>query len=94
MKKNLDLIYQTSFRNNSFFELQKYCTNLITKEPDKLFNSKNFSSIPVKLLISVIQNDSLQISDIQICEYVLKWGLAQHSEFPSDVANQRMISTL
>ncbi|CAB4440683.1 unnamed protein product [Rhizophagus irregularis] len=87
MEQNFNLIYQTSFKNDSFSELQKYCTDLITKEPVKIFNSLNFSSIPKKLLISIIQNDDLQMSVIQIWEHVLKWGLARHPELPTNVTN-------
>src|SRR5438034_9957165 len=39
MEQNFDLIYQTSFENNSFLQLQKYCTDLISKKPCKIFNS-------------------------------------------------------
>src|SRR5579871_2605058 len=84
MEQNFNLIYQTSFENNSFLELQKYCTELTTKRPDKIFQSPNFSSIPEKLLVSVIQNDNLQMSEVQIWERVLKWGHAQNPEFSSD----------
>src|ERR1044072_7736210 len=84
MEQNFDLIYQTSFESNSFSELQKYCTDLISKGPDKIFNSLNFSSIPEKLLVSIIQNDKLQMSELQVWEHVLKWGLAQNSGLPSD----------
>ncbi|GES76346.1 carbohydrate-binding module family 13 protein [Rhizophagus clarus] len=87
MEQNIDFIYQTSFGDNSFMELQKYCTNLILKEPDKIFNSPKFSSIPEKLLVSIIQSDNLQISEIQIWESVLKWGIAQNPELPSDFAD-------
>src|SRR6266487_5060660 len=61
VEQNFNLIYQTSFENDSFLTLQKYCTDLMSKEPDKIFNSLNFSSIPEKLLISLIQNDNLQM---------------------------------
>ena len=87
MEQNFDLIYQISFENNSFSELQKYCTDLITKEPDKIFKSPNFSSITEKLFVSIIQNDNLQMSEIQIWEHVLKWGIAQNPELPSDITN-------
>ncbi|EXX57601.1 carbohydrate-binding module family 13 protein [Rhizophagus irregularis DAOM 181602=DAOM 197198] len=87
MEQNFNLIYQTSFENDSFSELQKYCTDLIAKEPDKIFNSLNFSSISEKLLISIIQNDDFQKSEIQVWEHVLKWGHAQHPELPSNVIN-------
>jgi hypothetical protein len=84
IEQNFSLIYQTSFKNDSFLELQKYCTELTTKHPDKIFKSPNFSSIPEKLLVSLIQNDNLQMSEIQVWEHVLKWGLAQNPELPSD----------
>ena len=83
IEQNFILVYQTIYENNSFLELQKYCTDLISKEPDKIFDSPNFSSIPEKLLISLIQNDNLQASGI-VWENVLKWGLAQNPELPSD----------
>ena len=69
MEQNFALIYKTSFESNSFSELQKYCTDLISKEPDKIFNSLNFSSIPEKLLVSLIQSDNnLQMSGVQVWE--------------------------
>ncbi|GBC27159.2 carbohydrate-binding module family 13 protein [Rhizophagus irregularis DAOM 181602=DAOM 197198] len=37
-----------------------------------------------KILISLIQNDNLQISEVQIWEHVLKWGIAQNPELSSD----------
>ncbi|PKC53775.1 hypothetical protein RhiirA1_430055, partial [Rhizophagus irregularis] len=78
------MVYQACFENNSFLELQKYCTKLISVEPDKIFQSLNFSSIPEKLLVSIIQNDNLQMSEVQVWEHVLKWGLAQNPELSSD----------
>ncbi|GBC27280.2 carbohydrate-binding module family 13 protein [Rhizophagus irregularis DAOM 181602=DAOM 197198] len=87
MEKNFDFVYQTSFENDSLMELQKYCTDLMTKEPDIIFKSPKFSSIPEKLLISIIQNDNLQLSEIQIWEHILNWGLAQNPELPSSFTN-------
>jgi hypothetical protein len=87
MEQNFNLIYQTSFENNSFLELQKYCTDLVSKNPDKIFKSLDLSSVPEKLLISLIQNDNLQISEVQVWENVLKWGLAQNPELSSNPSN-------
>ncbi|CAB4430235.1 unnamed protein product [Rhizophagus irregularis] len=87
MEQNFDLIYRTSFENDSFLDLQKYCNKLISNEPDKIFRSQNFTSIPEKLLISVIQDDNLQMNEIQVWENVLIWGRAQNPDLPSDVAN-------
>ena len=84
LEQNFNLIYQTSFENDSFLKLQNYCTDLISKEPEKIFNSIDFISISEKILISIIQNENIQMSDIQIWEHVLKWGIAQNPELPSD----------
>jgi len=84
MEQNFNLICQTSFENYSFLELQKYCTDLISKEPSKILNLPNFSLIPEKLLITLIQNDNVQMDVVQVWEHVLKWGIAQNPELSSD----------
>jgi len=84
MEQNFNLIYQTSFENYSFLELQKYCTDLISKEPSKILNLPNFSLIPEKLLITLIQNDDVQMDVVQVWKHVLKWGIAQNPELSSD----------
>jgi hypothetical protein len=86
VEQNFNIVYQISFENDSFLELQKYCTDLISKRPDKLFKSISFSSISEKFLVSIIQNNNLQMSKIQVWKYVIKWGLAQNPELPSDPA--------
>ncbi|RGB24251.1 hypothetical protein C1646_507703 [Rhizophagus diaphanus] len=87
VEQNFNLIYQISFEDNSFLKLKKFCKDLISKEPKKIFNSPNFSSIPEKLLITLTQNDNLQMNEIQVWEHVIKWGLAQNPELPSDPAS-------
>jgi hypothetical protein len=84
MEQNFNLIYQTSFGNNSFLDLQKFCTELISNKPEKIFNSPDFTSIPEKALISLIQHDNHQMSEVQIWELVLKWGISQNPELSSD----------
>ncbi|UZO02786.1 uncharacterized protein OCT59_021264 [Rhizophagus irregularis] len=78
MEQNFELIYQTSFENNSFLKLQKFCNDLISKEPSKIFNSPNFSSIPEKLLITLIQIDNLQMDEIQVWEHELYNDLLEY----------------
>ncbi|PKC54106.1 hypothetical protein RhiirA1_542990 [Rhizophagus irregularis] len=90
MEQNFSLVYQTSFENDSFLELQKFCTDLMSKNPDKIFKSLDFSSIPEKILISLIQIDDLKMNEIKVWENVLnvlKWGLAQNPELSSDPSN-------
>ncbi|GES83720.1 BTB/POZ protein [Rhizophagus clarus] len=84
MKQNFNLIYQMSFENDSFLDLQKFCTELISKQPEKIFNSTDFTSISEKVLISLIKHDKIQMSEAQVWEHVLKWGIAQNPGLSSD----------
>jgi hypothetical protein len=84
MEQNFGLIYKTSFENNSFSNLQNFCTELISKEPKTVFNSIDFISLSEKSLISLIKHDDFQMNVIEIWEHVLKWGIAQNPELPSD----------
>ncbi|PKC64944.1 hypothetical protein RhiirA1_536711 [Rhizophagus irregularis] len=87
IEQNFNLVYQTSFENDSFLDLQKFCTELISKQPEKIFNSPDFTSISEKILISLIQLDDRKINEVQIWENVLKWGIAQNPGLSSDPSN-------
>ncbi|GBB92911.1 hypothetical protein RclHR1_02080003 [Rhizophagus clarus] len=84
MEQNFSLVYKTSFEDNSFLKLQNFCTELISKKPEKVFNSIDFISLPEKCMISLIQHDNIKINVIQVWEQVLKWGITQNPELPSD----------
>jgi hypothetical protein len=84
MEQNFNLIYKTSFENESLLKLQNFCTELITKEPNKIFKSIDFNSISEKTLISLIRHENLKMSDVQVWEHVLEWGIAQNPELSSD----------
>ncbi|GBC26919.2 BTB/POZ protein [Rhizophagus irregularis DAOM 181602=DAOM 197198] len=87
VEQNFNLVYRTSFEDDSFSELQNHCNDLMFKEPDKIFNSLGFPSIPEEGLISLVKSDNLQMKETQVWEYVLKWGLAQNPELPADYSN-------
>lgn len=79
------MIYQTSFDNNTFMGSSKilYRFTVIIKEPIKY----SIHSIPEKILVSIIQNDNLQTSKVQVWEYVHKWRLVQNPELLTGVLN-------
>ncbi|EXX54210.1 uncharacterized protein OCT59_025937 [Rhizophagus irregularis] len=87
LEQNFNLIYKMSFENNSFLKLQNFCTEIISKEPEKIFNSIDFVSISEKCLISLIKHNNIQMDDIKVWDHVLKWGIAQSSELSSDLSS-------
>ncbi len=79
MEENFSLIHNTiSQYNNSFIELQKYCTDIMSKYPENIFNSPDFTSILEDSLISLIKRDDLRMKENDIWENVLRWGLEQN----------------
>jgi hypothetical protein len=56
VEQHFVLIYQMSIENDSFLELQKYCTDLISKEPNKIFNSLNYSKVLKSSLENLIKS--------------------------------------
>ncbi|GBB85474.1 hypothetical protein RclHR1_00120028 [Rhizophagus clarus] len=84
MKQHFELIHRTSFKSNSLLELQQFCTGLMANSPEKIFKSLDFTSLPEKSLIQLIKRDVLQMREIEVWEYVLKWGLAQNPTILSD----------
>jgi hypothetical protein len=84
LEQNFCLIHQTSFENDCFSKLQNFCTELISNHPEKILNLPDFTSISEKALISLILHDDPQMSEVQVWEYVLIWGIAQNPELSSD----------
>ncbi|EXX56543.1 hypothetical protein RirG_215220 [Rhizophagus irregularis DAOM 197198w] len=100
MERHFELTHRTSFQSNSLSRLQKFCTDLMAKSPKKVFKSFDFTSLPEKSLVQLIRRDDLQMKEVEIWEYVLKWGLEKnHTLLPdpktwSDNDFQRMKNTL
>ncbi len=86
MEQHFELIHQTSFQSNNLLELQRFCTNLMASFPEKVFKSFDFTSLPEKSLISLIKKEYLQMKEVEIWDYVLKWGLAQNPTLIPDPA--------
>ncbi|RIB24387.1 hypothetical protein C2G38_2284120 [Gigaspora rosea] len=74
-------IYQKSFQNNQFQNLQKWCNNFLVKYPAKIFDSEEFTSLQENALVSL--RDDLQMEELKIWNYVIKWGIAQNPNLQS-----------
>ncbi len=46
---NFELIHQISFQSSYLLELQRFCTNLMAKFPEKIFQSLDFTPFPKKI---------------------------------------------
>ncbi|RHZ89472.1 hypothetical protein Glove_13g164 [Diversispora epigaea] len=85
LKTHFSLIYRTIFNENNFKNLENYCNDIIAKHPNIIFDSSDFTSLPVSAFVSLLKRDDLQIEEGKIWDYVIKWGIAQNSTLPTDL---------
>ncbi|RHZ85363.1 hypothetical protein Glove_66g10 [Diversispora epigaea] len=73
---------------NNFNELKglnRFYNDIITKHPNLIFESEDFTSLQEAALISILENDDLQLEEIKIWDYVVKWGIAQNPTLPKNL---------
>src|SRR6266542_1217497 len=51
LEQHFEFTYQTCFQSKNLLELQKFCTDLMAKSPEKIFKSLDFTSLSEKSLI-------------------------------------------
>ncbi len=78
MEEHFSLVHNAIFQYNGLIELQNNCTDIMSKDPEKVFKSHDFTSLSEKSLISLIKRDDLRMKEIDVWEHVLRWGLEQN----------------
>ncbi|CAG8451144.1 4837_t:CDS:2 [Acaulospora morrowiae] len=87
-QRNIVQVFNTvSCHEVLFRKLLDHCTKIIINDPKILFTSGDFGQLNEDALLSIISQDTLRMKEIQIWEYLLKWGLAQSNMFDLDPKN-------
>ncbi|GBB93255.1 hypothetical protein RclHR1_02140008 [Rhizophagus clarus] len=73
------------YYNESFFNLQEFCLETICSEPEFLFNNNKFINLPAPLLEIILGRDDLNLTEVEIWENLIKWGLAQGQTLNKDI---------
>ncbi|RGB35294.1 hypothetical protein C1646_785446 [Rhizophagus diaphanus] len=82
LQENLMDIFQTFYQNELFISLLKFCFI----EIEIIFDSDKFTSLEASLLEFLLKQDDLNLSEIEIWEGLIKWGLAQDQELNQNVS--------
>ncbi|RHZ89961.1 hypothetical protein Glove_9g254 [Diversispora epigaea] len=82
LRTHFSFVYHSIFKINKFKELENFCNNIITKYPNLIFESEDFTSLQKSALISILKHDDLQIEESKIWDHVIKWGIAQNPGLP------------
>ncbi|RHZ67579.1 hypothetical protein Glove_300g70 [Diversispora epigaea] len=84
LRTHFSLVYRSIFDSNEFKGLKKFYNDIITKLPNLIFESEDFTSLQETALISILQRDDLKVEEIKIWDYVIKWGIAQNPTLPTN----------
>ncbi|RIB04843.1 hypothetical protein C2G38_2148830 [Gigaspora rosea] len=87
LHQHFGYIYQETLQNNKLQKLREWCNNTIAKYPNLIFDSDDFKSLQENALSWIIKQDNLAVEELKVWNYVIKWGIAQNSELPSNPKN-------
>ncbi|RHZ73921.1 hypothetical protein Glove_228g72 [Diversispora epigaea] len=78
-------IKTTTNNCNELKGLNRFYNDIITKHPNLIFESEDFILLQEAELISILENDNLQLEEIKIWDYVVKWGIVQNPTLPKNL---------
>ncbi|RIB22777.1 hypothetical protein C2G38_2140073 [Gigaspora rosea] len=78
-------VYSTSFQDNNFKALQTFCTDILAKHPNLIFDSNDFTSIQENALVTLLKRDDLQVEESEIWDKVIQWGKAKTPDLPFEL---------
>uniref|UniRef100_U9U136 Kelch-like protein 17 n=1 Tax=Rhizophagus irregularis (strain DAOM 181602 / DAOM 197198 / MUCL 43194) TaxID=747089 RepID=U9U136_RHIID len=81
-QKNLIQVFNTvSCYEGVFEKLRDHCIELISVDPQLLFNSEEFSILQEEALILILKQNKLQIREVELWNYLIQWGIFQSHLF-------------
>ncbi|RHZ78381.1 hypothetical protein Glove_165g127 [Diversispora epigaea] len=85
LRTHFALIYYSIFDGNEFKGLKKFYNDIIAKHPNLIFESEDFASIQETALISILKRDDLNVEEIKIWDFIIKWGIARNPTLSTDL---------
>ncbi|RIB09103.1 hypothetical protein C2G38_2044609 [Gigaspora rosea] len=76
LEENLVEVLRITGNCSSCTALREYCLELIAEKPASIFRSEGFPSSDKDLLLSLLKRDDLEMNEVEIWNYVVKWGIA------------------
>ncbi|RHZ60508.1 hypothetical protein Glove_352g56 [Diversispora epigaea] len=85
LRTHFSLVHRSIFSENNFKDLKNFCNDIIVKYPNLIFEAEDFTSLQESALVSILERDDLQLEEVKIWEYIIKWGNAQNSNLPTNL---------
>ncbi|CAJ0868327.1 4923_t:CDS:2 [Entrophospora sp. SA101] len=80
LKRNVVHVHRLVHSNENCSRLKNFCLEIICNDPFTLFNSKEFYSFDETLLIPLLERDNLQIPELEIWNYLIKWAVVNEQD--------------
>ncbi|CAG8698463.1 16327_t:CDS:2, partial [Dentiscutata heterogama] len=77
LQKNFVYALHTVLKLQNCKEIQDYIMKIICKDPKPFFELKEFPTLDKDILLSLIKRDDMDIEEIDIWKYLVKWGTTQ-----------------
>ncbi|RHZ55709.1 hypothetical protein Glove_411g7 [Diversispora epigaea] len=81
LRTHFSFVYHSIFKLK-FQNLENFCNAIITKHPSIIFKSAEFTYLPESTLLSILNQDDLQMKELEIWDYLIKWGTARNHDLP------------
>ncbi|KAG9294346.1 hypothetical protein G9A89_001851 [Geosiphon pyriformis] len=85
LKSNLVFLWSKIHPYESCKKMQERCLKLILNEPLMLFESSHFLKLEESLLAPFLKLNGLQIEEVQLWNYILKWAGSKNPRIDKDV---------
>ncbi|RHZ81694.1 hypothetical protein Glove_117g45 [Diversispora epigaea] len=85
LKTHFSLVYRSIFSKNNFKKLENFCNDIVVKYPNLIFDTDDFASLPESALVSLLKRNDLQMKEVKIWNYVIKWGISQNRALPTNL---------
>ncbi|RHZ77530.1 hypothetical protein Glove_177g141 [Diversispora epigaea] len=85
LRTHFSLVYHSIFSQNDFKKLEEFCNDIVVKYPKLIFDADEFTSLEESALVSLLKRNDLQMEEVKIWDYVIKWGIAQTSTLPTNL---------
>ncbi|CAI2171154.1 9559_t:CDS:2 [Funneliformis geosporum] len=77
LKENFSTVLHVVFEREACKDLQNYCMDKICWNPKIIFDSVDFLEFEEYILVALLKHDNLQIEEIELWDYLIKWGISQ-----------------
>ncbi|RGB24677.1 hypothetical protein C1646_803797 [Rhizophagus diaphanus] len=84
LQNNFHHVHHKIFKLSGCEKLRDHCLESICMSPQQIFTSNNYQLLDEDILYDLIKRDDLNVKEIDIFDFLIKWGIEQIPSLGSD----------